>query len=200
MPLTYWLPPVLWMTAIMVLSFDVGSAEHTEHWLVPLLRVLAPWATPTQLIALHGLARKAGHLTGYATLAALWYRAFAGGRHLKPRGAAAIAFAISLLWAVLDEAHQSFEPTRTGSLKDVAIDGIGALLAALVAALGWRIAIDRVTTLFLWTALVGGLAFLLLNTLTGVPSGVLWLAPPLAAILLLTRSHYPRPHHKRPRP
>jgi VanZ family protein len=196
-PLKYWLPPALWMAAIMTLSSDLGSAEHSGHWLVPLLRVLAPWATPLQLDALHGLARKAGHLTEYAVLAALWYRAFARDRNLSPRTAAAVAFTISLVWAMLDEARQSLVPTRTASVTDVAIDGLGALLATLVASVGWRLAIDRTTTLLLWTALLAGLAFLLLNTLTGVPSGLLWLTAPLAALLLLARAIYTR-HHPPP--
>lgn len=199
MPRAYWLPPALWMAVIVVASTDVGSAEHTEHWLVPLIRLAAPWATPSQLTALHGLARKAGHLTEYAVLAALWYRAFVRGRHLPPRSAAAIAFAISLMWAILDEAHQALEPSRTASIKDVAIDGVGALLAMLVAAIGWRVAIDRVTTVLLWIALIGGLAFLLLDTLTGVPSGFLWLSTPLTALLLFARAMYAR-YQTRPRP
>jgi len=198
MPLKYWLPPALWMAVIMVLSSDVGSAEHTGRWLVPLLRLLAPSATPTQLDALHGLVRKAGHLTEYAMLAALWYRAFARGRHLTPRAAATIAFAICLVWAILDEARQSLEPSRTASIKDVAIDAIGALLAMLVAILGWRWVVDRTTTLLLWMALVGGVAFVILNVLTGVPSGLLWLTAPLAATLLLARSIYSR-RQARPR-
>ncbi len=77
---------------------------------------------------------------------------------------------------------------------DVAIDGLGALLATLVASVGWRLAIDRTTTVLLWAALFGSLAFLILNTLTGVPSGLLWLTAPLAAILLLARSIYTRHH------
>ena len=178
----------------MTLSSDLGSAEHSEHWLVPVLRFLAPWATPSQLTALHGLARKLGHLTEYAVLAALWYRAFARGCRLPPRAAAAIAFAISLVWAMLDEAHQSLVPTRSASAVDVTIDGLGALLATVVAAVGWRPAIDHATTVLLWTALLGGLAFLILNTLTGVPSGLLWLTAPLAALLLLARSLYTRHH------
>ena len=82
---------------------------------------------------------------------------------------------------------------------DVAIDGVGALVAMLLAAIGWRIAIDRATTLLLWTALIGGIAFLVLNALTGVSSGILWLSVPVAAILLLARSIYAR-HHSPPRP
>src|SRR5437762_1461795 len=57
-PLAYWLPPALWMAAIMVFSSDVGSAQHTAHWLVPLLRLMAPSATPSQLAALHGPHRR----------------------------------------------------------------------------------------------------------------------------------------------
>ena len=72
------------MAVIVVLSSDAGSTEHTAHWIVPLLRLLAPHATPTQLDALHGLVRKAGHFTEYALLAALWYRAFVEGRRLRP--------------------------------------------------------------------------------------------------------------------
>ena len=198
MPLKYWLPPVIWMALIITLSSDVGSAEHTEHWLVPLLRLLGPWATPTQIDAVHGLVRKGGHLSEYALLASLWYRAFARGRQIAPRSAAATAFAISVVWAALDEARQSLVPSRTASAKDVAIDGIGALLAMLIATLGWRMMIDRTTTLLLWTALIGGIAFLVLNTLTDVPSGILWLTAPLAAILLIARSLYAR-HHARSR-
>ena len=198
-PLKHWLPPVLWMAIIVTLSSDVASAEHTEHWLVPVLRLIASWATPTQIEAMHGLVRKGGHLTEYAVLASLWYRALARGRHLTSRSAAPIAFAISLIWAIVDETRQSFVPSRTASAKDVALDGIGASLAMLVATLGWRTVIDRTTALLLWTAFLGGLAFLILNTLTDTPSGLLWLTSPLAAILLLARTLYTR-HHPRPSP
>lgn len=194
---TYWLPPALWMAVIMWLSSDVGSAEHTEHWLVPILRMLAPWAAPAQLEALHGLARKGGHLSEYAVLGALWFRALVRGRGLSPRAATWIAFAISLGWAILDEAHQSLVPARTASGTDVAIDGIGTLLALGVARLGWRGTADRATTLLLWAGLLGGGAFLVVNALAGVPSGALWLTAPAAALLLLARRMYAR---HRPRP
>ena len=187
MRLAYWLPPVLWMTVIMSFSSDMGSAEHTGHWLLPILQALAPWATPAQIDVLHGLARKGGHLTGYAILATLWFRAFVRGGHLGPRAAAWLAFAISLGWACLDEARQSLVPTRTASGADVALDGAGALLAVGVACLGWRGAVDQATTLLLWTALIGGSVLLVVNALSGVPSGTLWLAVPAATLVLLAR-------------
>ena len=96
-----WLPPVVWMAVILLLSSDTGSAEQTGPLLLPLLRRLLPWATPTQLDALHLLARKTGHLTEYAILAALWLRAFARGRGLGPRATAWGAFAIAVAWGYL---------------------------------------------------------------------------------------------------
>jgi VanZ family protein len=196
-PLKYWLAPALWMAVIIGLSSDVGSADHTGNWLLPLFRIVAPWATPAQLDALHGLARKGGHITEYAVLAALWYRAFARGRHATPRTAAAIAFTISVGWAVIDELRQSLVPTRTASATDVATDSIGALLAILVASLGWRNALDRATPVLLWVGFLGGAALVALNVLTGVASGVLWLTAPLAALLLVARAKYTHTMHAR---
>lgn len=194
MPLKDWLPPAIWMAAIITFSSDIGSGEHTGHWLLPLLQMLAPWATEAQLETLHWLIRKAGHVTEYAILTALWYRALRQGRSATPRAAAAIAFAISIAWAVIDEIRQSFVPSRTASAMDVATDSIGVVIVVTLAILGWRTAIDHLTTTLLWLALLGGLTFLLFNILTGVPSGPLWLTVPLAALLLLARRLYSRPH------
>jgi VanZ family protein len=199
-PLKDWLPPAIWMAAIITFSSDIGSGEHTGHWLLPLLQMLAPWATEAQLDTLHWLIRKAGHVTEYAILTALWYRALRQGRSATPRPAAAIAFAISIAWAVIDEIRQSFVPSRTASAMDVATDSIGVVIVVILAILGWRTGIDHLTTTLLWLALIGGLGFLLLNTFTGVPSGALWLTVPLAALLLLARRLYrgpdPNPNSK----
>ena len=184
----YWLPPLLWMAVIVGLSTDAGSSEHTESWLLPFLRTLAPWATPALLEALHGLTRKLAHLSEYAILAALWLRAFVRGRNLSPRTAGVLALAISVAWAILDELHQSFVPSRTASLADVLVDTAGALIALTVAHVGWRQAVDHTTTALLWIALIGGAGFLLVNTILGVPSGPLWLTAPAAGMALIVRT------------
>lgn len=188
MGLKYWLPPVLWMAVIVGFSTDAGSESHTEHWLLPILRELAPWATPALLEALHWLVRKTAHLSEYAILAALWLRAFVRGRNLSPRTAGLLALAISVAWAILDELHQSFVPSRSASLADVLVDTAGALITLTVAHVGWRHAVDRTTTALLWIALIGGAGFLLVNTILGVPSGPLWLAAPAAGMALIVRT------------
>jgi VanZ family protein len=187
MRLAHWLPPVVWMAVIMGLSSDTGSAEHTGRWLLPSLRWLLPWATPGQLEAVHGLARKGAHLTEYAILAALCFRAFVRGRGLAPRVAAWATLALSVGWAFLDEWHQSTLPTRIGSAMDVVIDGAGALAALVVARRGWRAAADVAAAGLLWMGAVGGAAVLAINAVAGVPSGALWLTAPAAALGLLAR-------------
>ena len=176
------------MAIIVGLSTDAGSSKHTESWLLPLFRTLAPWATPAQLEALHWLTRRLAHLSEYAILAALWLRAFVRGRSLTPRSAGLLALAISVVWAILDEVHQSFVPSRSASLADVLVDTIGALVALTVAHVGWRQAVDRTTAALLWIALVGGAAVLLVNAIVGVPSRALWLTAPTAALALIVRT------------
>jgi len=175
------------MALLLWFSTDVGSAEKTSSWLVPLLHVLAPWATPAQLEMIHAVIRKGGHVTEYAILAALWRRTFVRGRTVRPAAAVWIAFAISLAWAIVDETYQSFFPSRTASAADVAIDGTGALLAVVVGHLGWRRAAERATAVLLWIAALGGGLALAVNVLTGVPSRALWLTTPAAAFCLVGR-------------
>ncbi len=180
-----WAPPVAWMGVIFWLSTDAGSAQQTSRLLMPVLTWLLPGATPLQLDALHVLTRKAAHVTEYAILAALWFRALVRG-HAAPTVAWG-ALAISVAWAFADEAHQSFVVSRTASLRDVAIDSAGVLAVVLVGRRGWRAAADAATTVLLWTAAVGGVLALVLNVSVGVPSGVLWLTVPAALLTLLVR-------------
>ena len=75
------------------------------------------------------VARKLGHVGGYALLTALWAWTLTGitGR---PLGLAAL---IALVYACTDEYHQSFVETRNGNPVDVGIDAIGIAFAAWIA-------------------------------------------------------------------
>jgi VanZ family protein len=136
----YWLPPIVWMAAIWGFSTDVGSAEHTSGVVAWILGTLFPWLTPTQIEPLHALIRKLGHLTEYAILALLWFRALRGGRGLPATASTWAALAISIAWAIVDELHQSVVPSRTASSFDVLLDSTGATVALLIARLaGWGV-------------------------------------------------------------
>ena len=118
--LKYWLPVVAWMIFIFVGSTDLLSVEHTSRFIGPFLRWFAPDISAETIASVQLVVRKCAHLTEYAILAALFYRAF-----VKRWGV--IAFVISALYAMLDEFHQSFVASRTSSPWDVMIDCIGAL-------------------------------------------------------------------------
>ena len=44
-------------------------------------------------------------------------------------------FNVAVLWAAIDEFHQSLVPTRTASFMDVVIDTVGGISALFV--IGW---------------------------------------------------------------
>ena len=129
--LRYWLPPLAWMAVIWTLSADVASADHTSGFVVWIMTALFPSASQAQIALAHGLLRKLGHLMEYAILAALWFRALHTGRHLPMISSVFAALAISVAWAVADEFHQTFVPSRTASPLDVILDTTGATLALL---------------------------------------------------------------------
>src|SRR5262245_11019587 len=187
MTLIHWLPPLVWMGVIVTLSTDIGSDEHTGRFLLPLFRWLLPSATPVQLEALHGLTRKAAHITEYAILTFLWFRALAAGAQWSSRVAGWVALAVGLAWACLDEFHQMFVLSRTPSPGDVALEGMGAMAAVLVARAGWRHAAEATTTALLWVALGGGAALIALDVAAGISSTLLWVTTPVAAALLVMR-------------
>ena len=184
------MPPIIWMALIFWLSSDTGSSEHTGAILRPVLGWLWPTVTPPQIEALHGLVRKAGHLTEFGVLAVLWYRAFRRGRAWDPHPAGWCALALSIGWAVLDEMHQSFVASRTASAGDVLVDAAGAMAALAATQAGWRATMRGATTLLLWVAALGGAALLLIDALAGVRSGWLWLTVPGAVVVLVARRYW----------
>src|SRR3954451_17343716 len=68
--------------------------------------------------------RKAAHMTEYALLVLLWWRALRTPSPLP-------ALAITIAYAVTDEWHQSFVDGRHAAATDVLIDATGALLGVL---------------------------------------------------------------------
>ena len=109
------------------------SAEHTSRFIVPFLRWLDPTMSVETLLQVHFYLRKAAHVSEYAVLAALLYRALVNtilrGRVLL---SAAIVLLVCGVYAVSDEFHQSFVPSRTATARDVGIDAAGAVFGVLL--------------------------------------------------------------------
>jgi VanZ family protein len=117
-----WLPALIWMGCLFVLSTTFFSAANTGKLIEPVLRFFFPAASAASIATMHGMVRKAAHFTNYGILFWLLIRGPMAGRPY-----AALGFCV--FYALLDEGHQFFVPGRTASLYDVAIDSSGALFS-----------------------------------------------------------------------
>ncbi len=129
--LRYWLPVVGWMLLIAIASTDLMSAQHTSRFIGPFLRWLHPDIAIETVHAVQFAIRKAAHVTEYAILAALVVRAMRGGARRVRWVDGVVGVSVASCYAALDEYHQSFVASRTGSPWDVAIDSCGAVLGVL---------------------------------------------------------------------
>ena len=136
-------PLVLWMVVIFFASTGGLSAANTALLIQPLLRWFFPHISDAHIEFVHFLVRKAGHLSEYAVLALLAARAFSNSLHagLRRRWFVA-ALVLVAIYALTDEYHQSFVPSRTSSIYDSMIDTSGGLLA-LVSTVLWRVIRSR---------------------------------------------------------
>lgn len=111
--LWFWLPVILWMGVIFILSSISGED-------VPRLNIL-------NLPYFHRI----GHFIEYSILAALLIRAFLHSYlDLSTFNLQILSFTGSVLFAVSDEWHQTFVSGRGGRLSDVLYDMI-CLIAGL---------------------------------------------------------------------
>lgn len=131
--LRYWTPAAGWMLVISTLSGDPFSASNTGRYIDPLLRYLFPGLTPAGFVLAHSIIRKTAHFTEFFILGLLLFSAFRRGRSPWWRLSWSVsATALAASFALLDELHQHWVPTRTGSILDSLIDTSGALTAQLV--------------------------------------------------------------------
>src|SRR6266568_4467469 len=93
--LKYWLPVLIWLGLIFIGSTDLMSAEHTSRIIGPLLHWFKPDISAETIARVQFYVRKAAHVTEYAILAMLFWRALRGGSHWQMK--MSILFATSLL-------------------------------------------------------------------------------------------------------
>jgi VanZ family protein len=101
--LTVWLPVLVWAAVIFTFS-SIPSLSSG----------LGTWDT---------ILRKGAHVTEYAVLGGLLYRAL---------GREPLALAAGIAYAATDELHQHFVRGRHASPVDVAIDAVGVAVGMLL--------------------------------------------------------------------
>ncbi len=121
------------MAFISFASTGNFSAGNTSRIIGPLVLWLFPDTSPETLLTIHGITRKIAHLTEYALLGILAARAFRGSSRegLRERWFLA-SLVLVIVYALLDEYHQAFVPSRTGTIYDSLIDIAGGFAALLL--------------------------------------------------------------------
>lgn len=107
------------------------------------MRWLFPQLSQTRIEAIHFVFRKSGHLTEFAILALLFWRALRRPVKNDPRPwhwpEAGLALALVMLYAASDEIHQAVVPGRTALTSDVFIDTAGGAIGLTLLWLGRKL-------------------------------------------------------------
>lgn len=132
--LKFWLPVILWALLISMFSTDDFSSSNTSRIIDPLVLWIFPNASPQLQDAIHYFVRKLGHWSEYFVLSWLLLRAFQGvpRRELQVRWIV-WTLALVLVYALVDELHQAFVPSRSARLADSMLNFFGG-----ISAVGWK--------------------------------------------------------------
>ncbi|HHX56330.1 MAG TPA: VanZ family protein [Clostridiales bacterium] len=130
-----WVLVILWMALIFFFSHQVAteSNELSTGIISKIVNIISK-VTPSIEINeanLNHIIRKAAHFTIYLILGILVTNALKDGNKSKLNLILA-SLVICILYAISDEFHQLFIPGRSGEIKDVILDSLGALLGILM--------------------------------------------------------------------
>lgn len=131
----------MWIGLITFESTDYLSARNTASMLYDVLTRIFGEVDFHDFLYWHHYARKTGHVLGYGILALLLLRgwrltlAWTSSWHWR---SAIFAWLGTAFVASLDEWHQSFIPSRTGTPWDVVLDSCAGLMFLLLAYLWMR--------------------------------------------------------------
>jgi VanZ family protein len=134
-----WWPALVWMGLIAFESTDFFSAQNTGTMLYALLTRLFGNINFYKFLVFHHYLRKTGHVVGYGMLSLLLlrgWRATLGQVHTLLLRTALLSWLGTAFVAAMDEWHQSYIPSRTGTVWDVALDSVAGVVF-LVAAYFW---------------------------------------------------------------
>ena len=141
------------MLAVMIVIFifsgqqgaaSAGASNGVGEWLLGILGIeIPPGMSASRVPIIFGLnIRKLAHIFLYFLLGGTSFL-FAATLPVKtvakvrPAVSGGIALVISLLYACLDEVHQSFVPGRAAQIQDVGVDAIGFVLAIVLIMTIW---------------------------------------------------------------
>jgi VanZ family protein len=126
----------VWIVIICFESTDMFSSRNTGSMLYSLLTHIFGPINLYDFLIFHHYLRKTGHVIGYGMLALLLLRGWRATFHYavdKMRLVLSLSWLGTAFVAAMDEWHQSFIPSRTGTVEDVVLDSTAGLLFLLIA-------------------------------------------------------------------
>ena len=110
--LAYWIPSVIIATVIFLFSSRQRISVSDEY-------------------VYNFVFFKSLHILEYGVFCFFNYRAVLNTVTASKKRAGVISLILTIVYAVSDEYHQTFVPSREGKLRDVGFDTIGALLTVI---------------------------------------------------------------------
>jgi VanZ family protein len=127
-----WGPVIVWALIIFSFSTDQFSFSNTTRIVGPLVRWILPNASLELQQSIHAFVRKLGHWSEYFIFSLLLLRAFRGEERNEWKGRWALSTLILVLfYALSDELHQLFVPSRGAHFEDSMLDFFGGTCAVL---------------------------------------------------------------------
>ena len=130
-----WWPGAVWVGLISIESTDSFSSDNTQSLLYGLVTRVLGQVNLYDFLVFHHYLRKTGHVVGYGMLGLLLLR---GWRATLDQNRRQLGRTVLLSWlgtvfvAAMDEWHQSFIPSRTGTWRDVVLDSAAGIAFLLV--------------------------------------------------------------------
>jgi len=117
--ITHWLPLILWLLFIFIVSSIHGSKFH----ILPFVSI-----TQIHIEELLSYRQAAFHAGEYGLLVILTYRLLRLKLNHPNNFIYLMSFTSSILYAISDEVHQYFVPGRFATLTDLIFDTLGIIL------------------------------------------------------------------------
>jgi VanZ family protein len=135
-----WLLVLAFIGVILLLGSGEFSAHSKSRFVIRTILYFFPDFPPGELWRAYLVIRKLAHVTEYAVLALLSFRAMWVTFESVLARLAAGTLVLAVAVAIVDETRQAFSSVRTGSPIDVLLDASGAVMAigAAVLYLRWQ--------------------------------------------------------------
>ena len=131
-----WWPALTWIGLIVLESTETFSSQNTSSVLYTVLTHLFGAIDIQKFAIFHHYFRKTGHVVGYGMLGLLLLRgwwATLGRVHSLLLRAVLLSWLGTTIVAALDEWHQSYIPSRMGTIRDVGLDTAASVAFLVVA-------------------------------------------------------------------